>query len=561
MALIADLIANLFRLLRNLLTFLGRPPEYVVVDISGSYPERRAPRPRFQPFRGALPFLQPPPEESLEDLRGVLDRVAHAPQVRGVVVRIGELPVGLATVQSLRDVLLALRRRGKRVVAYLTTISTPQYYLAAAADEILLPESAMVGFTGLRTEVTFIREALDRLGIAPEFDHIAEYKTAADRFLRREMSPAHREMVDAILDAQLDQIIEDIAAARRLTREPVRGAIDRAPFSAAEALAMGLVDGVLFEDELPRRFGAPGREAVLQPWTLARRRLPAPYRWPSLQDAVAVVTLRGTIVPGESREFPVPLPLFGRQTAGSSTLARAFRAAERAPRVHAVVFSVDSGGGSALASDLIWREVERVKRRKPVVAFMGDVAGSGGYYVACGANRIIAQPGTITGSIGVVSGKLVLADLFERHGLHHEILSRGAAATIDSPFVRYDETGWTRVRQEMQQIYERFIGRVSQGRSRPAAEIEAIARGRVWTGRQAVPLGLVDELGDFTVAVQRTRELAGIPAGREINVITVRPPRVAPVPAFRSAVDEMVAGLRQVLALAAERVLLLMEAL
>src|SRR3990170_2885367 len=292
---IADLIANLFRLLRNLLTFLGRPPEYVVVDISGSYPERRAPRPRIQPFRGALPFLRPPPEESLEDLRGVLDRVARAPQVRGVVVRLGELPVGLATVQSLRDALLALRRRGKRVVAYLTTISTPQYYLAAAA---------------------------------------------------------------------------------RLTREAVRAAVDRAPFSAAEALAMGLVDGVLFEDELPRRFGAPGHEAVLQPWTQARWRLPAPYRWPSLQDAVAVVTLRGTIVPGESREFPVQLPLFGRQTAGSSTLARAFRAAERAPRVHAVVFSVDSGGGSALASDLIWREVERVKRRKPVVAFMGDVAGS-----------------------------------------------------------------------------------------------------------------------------------------------------------------------------------------
>src|SRR3972149_6713989 len=157
MALLADLIANLFRLLRNLLTFLGRPPEYVVVDISGSYPERRAPRPRFQPFRGALPFLQPPPEESLEDLRGVLGRV----------VRIGELPVGLATVQSLRDVLLALRRRGKRVFAYLTTISTPQYYLAAAADEILLPGSALVGFTGLRTEATFIREALDRRGARP----------------------------------------------------------------------------------------------------------------------------------------------------------------------------------------------------------------------------------------------------------------------------------------------------------------------------------------------------------------------------------------------------------
>lgn len=560
MTLLADLVANLFRLLRNLLAVLGSPPDYVVLDVAGAYPERRAPRPRFLPFRGALPFLPPPPQESLEELRGVLARVGAAPRVRGVVVRIGELTGGLATVQGLRDALLALRRRGKRVVAYLTTITSPQYYLAAAADEILLPESAVVGLTGLRTEVTFLREAFDRLGIAPEFDRIAEYKTAADRFLRRSMSPEHREMVDAILDSQLDQIIEDIAASRRLEREVVRTAIDRAPFSAAEALAMGLVDGVLFEDELPRRLGSPEREAVLQPWPQARRRLPAPYRWPSLQDAVAVVTLRGTIVPGESREFPVPLPLFGWQTAGSSTLARAFRAVERAPRVRAVVFSVDSGGGSALASDLIWREVERVKRRKPVVAFMGDVAGSGGYYVACGANRIIAQPGTITGSIGVVSGKLVVADLVERHGLHREILSRGAAATIDSPFVRYGETEWARVRQEMQQIYERFIGRVSQGRSRPAAEIEAIARGRVWTGRQALPRGLVDELGDFTVAVQRARELAGIPSGREVNVVTVRPPRVAPAPAFRGTVDEMLAGLRQVMALAAERVLLLMEA-
>ncbi len=558
MGLIVDLMVNFLRLAGNLLLRLaGPPPDYVVLDLAGAYPERRAPRPRLLPFRGVLPFALPAPEESLEELREVLDRLARAPRVRGVVVRVGELTAGLATVQSLRAALQDLRRRGKRVVAYLTTVSTPQYYLATAADEILLPESAVVALTGLRTEVTFLRDAFDRLGIAPEFDRIAEYKTAADPYLRRTMSAAHREMLDAILDALLDEIAADVAAARGLEEAAVRAAVDRAPLPAAEALALGLVDGILYEDELPRRLGTPQRDAVLLPWVAARRRIPIPYRWPSLQDVVAVVVLRGMIVPGESREFPVPLPLVGRHLAGSTTVARAFRTAERARRVRAVVFYVDSRGGSALASDLIWREVERVKRRKPVVACMGDVAGSGGYYVACGASRVIAQPATITGSIGVVVGKLVLADLFRRHGLNREVLTRGAAAAITSPFSHYSEAEWARIRSEMQDIYRRFTGRVAQGRARAMEEVEGVARGRVWTGRQALAHGLVDELGDFTLAVRRARELAGIPPQREVAVVTVRPPRAAGIPAFPATAAEVASGLRQVAALAEERALLL----
>ena len=561
MALIVDLIANLIRLLGNLLFRLsGPPPDYVLLDMAGSYPERRAPRPRFLPLRGVLPFGLPAPEESLEELREVLDRLARAPRVRGVVVRVGELTAGLATVQSLRAALLSLRRRGKRIVAYLTTASTPQYYLATAADEILLPESAVVALTGLRTEVTFLRDAFDRLGVSPEFDRIAEYKTAADPYLRRTMSAAHREMLDAILDGLLEEITADVAAARGQEVTAVRAALDRAPLLAGDALALGLVDGLLYEDELPRRLGTPKREAVLQPWAAARRRIPLPYRWPSLRDVVAVVVLRGMIVPGESREFPVPLPLAGRHLAGSSTIARAFRAVERARRVRAVVFHVDSRGGSALASDLIWREVERVKRRKPVVAYMGDVAGSGGYYVACGASRVIAQPATITGSIGVVVGKLVLADLFRRQGLNREILTRGAAAAITSPFSHYTETEWARLRREMQDIYQRFTERVAQGRARSTEEVEGAARGRVWTGRQALARGLVDELGDFTLALRRARELAGIPPDREVAVVTVRPPRAAGIPSFTGAAAEVASGARQIAALAAERALLLMTA-
>jgi protease-4 len=558
--LLIDLIRNLFRLLANLLAAIAGPgAEYVVLDLAGAYPERRrALRRRLFSPREILSLEGP--AESLEELRATLDRLSVAPSVRGVIVRVGELGGATATVQRLREALLATRRAGRRVVAYLTVIGLPQYYLATAADEILLPESASVAITGPRVEVTFFRAAFDRLGIAPEFDSIAEYKTAADPLRRATMSETHREMVDALLDSVLGQIVDDVAAARRISPASVRAAIDRAPLTAAEALEAGLVDAVLYEDDLPSRLAVDGRPARLAPWAQARRRVPWPYEWKSARELIAVVTLRGAIVPGESRDFPAPLPLVGRHLAGAATIARAFRAVERIRRARAVVFVVDSRGGSALGSDLIWREVERIKRGRPVVVFMGDVAGSGGYYVSAGANQIIASPSTITGSIGVVEGKLVFADLYERYGLHREILARGVTATIPSGFAHLNETEWHRMRAEMADIYVRFKRRVTEGRNRSEREIEAIARGRVWTGRQALEWGLVDELGDFALAVRRARELAGIPEDRPVTVATVRPPRAAPSPTFApaGALAETLAGLGQVRALAEERALLVM---
>ncbi len=558
MGLLADLIRNLLRLLANLLAAAAGAPEYVVLDLAGSYPERRTPRRLFS-LRGMVP-LDGQPEESLEDLRETLERLTRAPGVRGVVVRIGELGGGSATVQRLRDALLAARRGGRRVIAYLTTVALPHYYLATAADEIILPESASLGITGPRVEITFLRGAFDRLGITPDFDSIAEYKTAADPFRRSTMSETHREMVNWLLDSVLGQILEDTAAARGIPAETLRSLIDRAPLTAAEALEAKLVDAVLYEDELPAHLGTARRPARLVPWPQARRRIPIPYEWRSAQDVIAVVTLRGAIVPGESREFPARLPFLGRALAGAATIARAFRALERMRRVRAVIFVVDSPGGSALGSDLIWREVERVKRERPVVVFMGDVAGSGGYYVSCGAHRIIASPSTITGSIGVVEGKLVLADLTERHGLHREVLARGATATIPSGFTRFSDGEWERLRAEMGDVYDRFKRRVTEGRRRSEPEIEAIARGRVWTGRQALERGLVDELGDFALAVRRARELARIPEDRAVTVATIRPPRAAPSPTFApaAALTEAMAALHQIRALAEERTLLLM---
>ncbi|MGQ0548950.1 MAG: signal peptide peptidase SppA [Armatimonadota bacterium] len=530
---IVDAFANAFRLLSNLLARLGPPLDYVVVEIAGSYPERTPP-----PRRLTQRLLQPPwqrTDESLEALRDRLERVARAPGVRGIVLRVRDLSAGLAALQGLRDAIAELRRGGKRVIAYLTEVDLSAYYLATAADEIWMPAVGFWNVLGMRTEITFFRDAFNRIGVLPEFERMAEYKTAADRFVRSSLSEHHREMLDAILDSWMQEVTGDIAAARRLNPDNVRAAVDRAPLTAADARAAGLIDGLCYEDELPARLGSPERPAALQPWAAARRRLSLPYRWRARGPVIAVVELIGGIITGESRDSPIPIPLVGGRLAGSETIARAFRAAERSPRIRAIVFHVDSGGGSALASDLILREVERIKVKKPIVAFMGNVAGSGGYYVSCGASRIVAQPATITGSIGVVTGKLSAQGLYERLGLNREVVARGEAATMDSLFRPFTPAQRGKVRRAIDEIYRVFVGKVASGRGKSVGDVEAIAKGRVWTGRQALERGLVDELGDFSLAVRRARELAGIPADTLISTVTVRPPRATPVPSAAQA--------------------------
>ncbi len=526
---IVDAFANALRLLANLLARLPGPPlDYVVVEISGSYPERTPP-----PRRLAQRLIQPPwqrHDESLEALRDRLERIAGAPGVQGIVLRCRDLTAGLAAVQGLRDAVAHLRRRGKRVIAYLTEADLSAYYLATAADEILMPAVAFWAVLGMRSEITFFREAFDRVGILPEFERIAEFKTAADRFVRSGLSEHHREMLDAILDSWMQEVAGDVAVARRVNPADVRAAVDRAPLTAADARAAGLIDGLCYEDELPARLGSPERPAALHPWATARRRFARPYRWRANTPVIGVVELIGGIITGESRDSPIPIPLIGGRLAGSDTVARAFRAAERHPRIRAIVFHVDSGGGSALASDLILREVERIKVKKPVIAFMGNVAGSGGYYVSCGASRIIAQPATVTGSIGVVTGKLTAQGLYGRLGLNREVVARGEAATMTSPFRPFTPAQLDTVRRGIQEIYRVFVGKVAAGRGKTAGDVEAIARGRVWTGRQALERGLVDELGDFSTAVRRARELAAIPADAGVMTVTVRPPRATAVP-------------------------------
>lgn len=559
LALVVDVVTNLVRLIRNLIAAVLPAPEFVVLQVHGTLPERRQPRPGLLQRLLAGPMAAQP-QDSLEEWRERLRVLAGDARVKGAVLKIGDLRAGPVSLESLRDALAAFRRSGKRLVAYLVTAGEGadllSYYLASAANTIVLPESAGLWLFGPRTEATFLRGALDRIGVLPQFHHIAEYKTAANRFLHSEMPTPQREMVASLLDSVFDDLVAAIADARGTGAEAVRAAIDLGIVPAAEAKARRLVDVLAFEDEIPRLLGTPDRAARIVPWPQARSRVRRPYRFTALQrQAIGVVELLGAIATGESREFPLPLPLFGSSIAGHETIARAFRAAERSPQIKAVVFHVDSPGGSAVASDMIWREVARVQRTKPVVVYMGNVAGSGGYYVSCGARYIVAGATTLTGSIGVVSGKFNLQGLFARGGLRREVIARGETATMPSGFVPYSEIEWNRMVAWMHEVYGHFKERVASGRRKTVQEVEHIARGRVWTGRQAVTHGLVDEIGDLESAVRKAKQLAGIREDADVPVVTVRPPKVASIPAAPAAWLDM---LRTAAALLEHRILLLM---
>jgi protease-4 len=406
-------------------------------------------------------------------------------------------------------------------------MSTWSYHLACACDEILAPESSAFRAAGLWTETLFLKDTLALIGLEADFEAIAEYKVSPDMLRRSEMTGPHREMLDSLLDSLYARVIEGIAKGRGLTAGQVQEVLDDAPLTAQHAFDKGLLDGVCYEDELPTRLGMPEEPAALQAWAQVRRRLVRPRRWRS-RRTIGVISLEGTIVSGPSRQppFPIPLPLpLPAAQAGSDTLVQQLRTAAQSKNLAALVLHVDSPGGSALASDLIWREVAQLCRTKPVVVYMGNQAASGGYYVSAPANAIVAQPETLTGSIGIWGGKIVTRNLFEKIRAGREVVSRGRAAGLYSDVALFTPEERRRIQADIGDGYARFKARVAQGRDKTDEEVEAIARGRVWTGEQALANGLVDMLGDLQAAADRARELAGLDPGRYAPLVNVPVPK------------------------------------
>jgi protease-4 len=475
----------------------GARPAWVVVELAGTILPR-AERPQFfgvplPSFTGGVP--------SLEEIARDLDALGRAPWLTGVLFRIEGLHADPATAYALRRAIGDLRRAGKRTMAFLTQLDQVGYYVASAAAEIVAPECADVGLHGLGVSVTFMRDALARIGVRFEKLAIDEYKNAFDTLVRQEMSPAQREQLEALLDRFQEHFSAAIAESRKLSPERVRALIDEGITSATRARDERLVDTVAYEDEIV----GPKHRPLAEVRRFLTERGPALSR-----KRIAVVSLTGAIVTGRSRRTPLPLPPLGGRMSGSETVVAALRAAEADRSTAAIVFFVDSGGGSALASDLIWREVKRIREKKPVVGVMGAVAASGGYYVLAPASRILAAPTTVTGSIGVLTGKLVLEQLFERHGFNAEQIRRGRYALLLDPSRSLGEDERALLARHNAEVYDRFVARVAEGRRLEVPRVREIARGRVWAGSDALKVGLVDELGDLALGIARAREMAGI---------------------------------------------------
>ncbi|MFO7742927.1 MAG: signal peptide peptidase SppA [Anaerolineae bacterium] len=524
-----DLPGNCVQVVGNLIRSLRRRGlDYVVVRLEGSFPERAS--------RGRAPFplrMLPlfPSEVSLEEMEAMVALIGRDERVEGAILRLGRLRAGPPTLHTLRQMVQRLRDEGKRTVAWVASAGTWEYYLASACDEIIVPPSGRLNVLGLRSEALFLKDTLAMAGVEADLESIAEYKVTPDMFRRSTMTEPHREMVEGILDSYYEELIDGIAEGRGLERAQVRELIDRMPLAPANAVAAGLVDAVLYEDELAR-YAADGKaasedgdegRAPLLTWDQAVRWIRRPIRW-TTRKRIGVVSVEGMIVPGESRRMPTPLPLPVEAQAGAETVTRALRRAEADPRIAAVILHVDSPGGSSLASDLIWREVRRLGQRKPVVALMGEQAASGGYYVSAPASRIVARPTTMTGSIGIWGGKVVLGGLYDRLKVGHKEVQRGARADLYSEFEPFSQAEREQVRQELGAFYARFKQVVAEGRGMAEEEVEQIARGRVWTGKQAQEVGLVDELGDFEVALATAKELAELDPEKRYTVVQITAP-------------------------------------
>ena len=496
-------------------------------------------------------------------VRAVLDALRRAgadARVRALVVKLGgaRSPLTMARAQELADAVRQFRSHGKLAIAWAETFgelgrgSVP-YYLASAFDEVWLQPSGDVCLTGAATEVPFLRGALDRAGITPQIAQRHEYKNAANLFTEHGFTPAHREAAERLVGSVMEQLVSGIATGRNLAAAEVRALIDRAPLFAAEARDAGLVDRLGYRDEVYASVRErAGEDAVLlavpryggSPLAELQARVV-----PKRQGVVALVHVTGPIHLGASRRTPFsPFGRFGDGggTTGSDTAIAALRAATKAPDVTAIVVRVASPGGSYVASDAIWRQVALARQAgKPVVVSMGDVAASGGYFVAMGADAIVAHPATITGSISVVGGKQVVDGLAGRLGIAHDGVAAGEHARMFSPLREFSADEWDRLNAWLDRVYDDFVAKVASGRGLPAERVHEIARGRVWTGADARDRGLVDELGGLDTATAKARELAGLPAVAEPDVrVYPRTPVAARLRPARSSEDPAAAGAR-----------------
>jgi protease-4 len=453
---------------------------------------------------------------TVRDVVDALEKAGSDPRVKSLVARVGN-PGSPAAAQELRDAVKAFRATGKKAVAYSDTFgeagnTTIAYYVASAFDEVYIQPSGDLSITGLTFETPFARDAFAKLGVTPRYYKRAEYKNAVNTYTEQGYNAQHREATERFTQSLFAQVVRGIAEERELAEDVVRGLIDRAPLFGPEALEAKLVDGLRYRDEVmaeAKKAAGDGAELLYLHKYLERAGRPH-----TSGDTIALVYGVGGVARGKSQSSP-----FSEQVMGGDSVAAALRKATEDSRVKAILFRVDSPGGSYVASDTVRREVQRAREAgKPVIVTMGAYAASGGYFVAMEADRIVAQPGTLTGSIGVYEGKFVTQDFWDKLGVNFETVAAGRNATMYDSDADFTPEQDARMEAAMDRIYEDFTKRAAAGRKMPLEKLQGLAKGRVWTGEDALAHGLVDALGGYSKALALAKELAKLPADARVNV-------------------------------------------
>ena len=524
-----------FWLIGNLRRRIGTPPEYVAFMLEGPYQELP------DPPAGFLQRRLSQPKQSLSELGEQLRRVGGDPRVRGVVLHLRALSMPLSQLQTLRGLIAELRAADKRVVTWAHSYDSAGYYVASAADRILLQPGGAVHPLGTQRGFLFLADALKRIGLKADFVRTTAYKSAGDPLSRSRMSDEMREMVYWLMDDAHAGLLDAVAKGRGLDAAGAEALVDNAPYHDLGAVEAGVIDATVSEEDLPAHLEDREEPVRLAGWEAVRGRLLRPPPVPPSRY-VALLRIEGDIVDGRSQRPPsgAPALLRGlmRPRAGDISVVQEARRVTRDRRAAAAVVYVDSRGGSAAASEAMAAALERLARRKPLVVAMGAVAGSGGYYVSTPARWIVAQPGALTGSIGVLAGKVADVGLKRLLSLNWETFVRGRRASMftgDRPFTLEEREIMAGL---IDRSYAVFVDRVARARKIPNDAVEEIGGGRVWTGSQAMERGLVDELGGVDRAVAKARELAGLhPRARVREVRPARGALLPPVPQPAALLD------------------------
>jgi protease-4 len=485
-------------------TFWQRKDNFLELKLSGNIDEEKS----FSLFSGR--------KVTLLDIIQEIEKAKKDRRIKGLIVRLDFLNAGFGKIQELREAFLDFRQSGKKVIFFMEQGGNKEYYLASSGDRIAMLPTGYLSLTGISAEITFIKKTLEKLGIEADLVHVGDYKSASDLVTRDSMSQAHREMGNWLLDDLYEQMTKEIAEQRGISQQDFKSKIDQGPFTAREAKEQGLVDNLAFYDQVDEVVKSlTGEKSHKLSFSRYAQEKDFKYTW-EIPQRIAVIFATGLIISGESGNN-----LFLGKMMGSETIARAIKRAREDNSIKAIVFRIDSRGGSGIASDVIWREIILCKGKKPFIVSMSDVAASGGYFIACPGDTIIADPGTITGSIGVISGKFNLSGLYKKIGFSTQILKRGEHSDFYTSKRGFTEEERNIVKKQTKEFYDDFVNKVAQGRKRSFDDIDQIGRGRVWTGNQAKANGLVDELGGLKQAIEIAKKRAGIKEESLVEIVTL----------------------------------------